>query len=117
MTHSLYCHAAACACIICLQLRADLTIVGRMKGKHAKTLRAIFTRPTLASVVFADIEALVVGLGGEVVAGDGSRVVLRLGDAVKHAHRPHPGKQARKYQIEEIRVWLESQGVKAGVKA
>jgi len=83
-----------------------------MKSKHAKTLRAIFTRPTLATVVFTDIEMLIVGLGGKVAEGEGSRVALHLGDAVKHAHRPHPGKEAKKYQIEEIRLWLESQGVK-----
>lgn len=83
-----------------------------MKGKHAKTLHAIFTKPTLATVVFADIEKLVIGLGGKVTAGAGSRVALHLGDATKHAHRPHPGKEAKRYQIEEIRLWLESQGVK-----
>jgi hypothetical protein len=83
-----------------------------MKNKHENTLRAIFSRPTLATVVFLDIEALVVALGGEVVEGAGSRVALHLGNTVKHAHRPHPGKEAKKYQIEEIRLWLEAQGVK-----
>ena len=79
---------------------------------HVKTLRAIFTKPTLASISFSDIEALVVALGGEVREGDGSRVSLQLGDHLKNAHRPHPGKVARRYQVEEIRAWLEQQGVK-----
>lgn len=83
-----------------------------MKAKHAKTLCAIFAKPTAASIVFADIEALIVGLGGEVREGEGSRVTFQLGDALKNAHRPHPGKEARKYQVEEIRAWLEQQGVK-----
>ena len=84
-----------------------------MKSKHAKTLRAIFTKPTLATISFSDIEALIIGLGGTVNEGAGSRVGLHLDNgAVKHAHRPHPGKEANKYQIEEIRVWLEHQGVK-----
>jgi hypothetical protein len=82
-----------------------------MKSKHAKTLRALFARPTSATVVFADIEALVIALGGEVKEGDGSRVALRMGDAVKHAHRPHPGKEAKKYQIEELRDWFKAQGI------
>jgi hypothetical protein len=43
--------------------------------------------------------------------GDGSRVALRMGDAVKHAHRPHPGKEAKKYQIEELRDWFKAQGI------
>jgi len=82
-----------------------------MKSKHAKTLRALFTRPTSAKVVFADIEALVIALGGEVKEADGSRVALRMGDAVKHAHRPHPGKEAKKYQVEEFRDWFKAQGI------
>jgi len=44
-------------------------MVSRMKAKHSKTLQAIFTRPTLATVVFLDVEALVLALGGEVVEG------------------------------------------------
>ncbi|WP_258006970.1 hypothetical protein [Burkholderia humptydooensis] len=30
-----------------------------MKTKHARTLAAIFTKPTLGGIVFADIESLV----------------------------------------------------------
>lgn len=84
-----------------------------MKTKHAKTLRAIFTKPTVSNIAFADIEALVIALGGEVKEGEGSRVSLRIGAAVKHAHRPHPGKEAKKYQIEEISDWLTAQGIKS----
>ena len=71
----------------------------------------LFTKPTMAGIRFSDIEALMVALGGEVKEGAGSRVALYLGDAVKHTHRPHPGKEAKKYQVEEIRAWLEQQGV------
>lgn len=82
-----------------------------VKTKHRKTLVDLFTKPTTAGIRFSDIEGLIVALGGEVREGSGSRVALRLGDAVKHAHRPHPGKEAKKYQVEEIRAWLEQQGV------
>jgi hypothetical protein len=51
-------------------------------------------------------------LGGEVKEGNGSRVALRIGEAIAHAHRPHPGKEAKKYQTEEIREWLRAQGIK-----
>ncbi|MFB1486123.1 MULTISPECIES: type II toxin-antitoxin system HicA family toxin [unclassified Thiocapsa] len=81
-----------------------------MNARHRKTLEAIFARPTSGSVKFSDIEALVLGLGGEVREGSGSRVALQLGTAVMHAHRPHPGKEAKKYQVEEIRAWLADQG-------
>jgi hypothetical protein len=65
----------------------------------------------VGSLRFTDIEALIVALGGTVREGEGSRVALQLNGTTKHAHRPHPGKEARKYQIEEIRQWLETQGV------
>lgn len=42
--------------------------------------------------------------------GSGSRVALQLGAAVKHVHRPHPGKEAKKYRVEEIRAWSADQG-------
>jgi hypothetical protein len=95
-----------------LLLIAQLAIILRMKSKHAKTLRAIFAKLTQASIAFADIEALILGQGGQVREGAGSRVSLQLGDFLKNAHRPHPGKEAKKYQVEEIRAWLEQQGVK-----
>ncbi len=50
----------------------------QMKSKHARTLKAIFTEPTLVSIVFADLEALVLAVGGEVREGAGSRVVFEL---------------------------------------
>lgn len=77
-----------------------------------RALRAIFSKPTSASILFADIEARIIGLGGDVREGEGSRVTLQLGDTLKNAHRPHPGKEAKKYQVEEIRTWFEQQGVK-----
>jgi shikimate kinase len=30
----------------------------------------------------------------------------------RHAHRPHPGKEAKRYQIKEIGEWLKASGVK-----
>ena len=83
-----------------------------MNSKHRKTLEAIFSKPPLGGIKFVDIEALVVALGGEVVESAGSRVAMHLHGGVKHAHRPHPGKEAKRYQINEIRAWLQAVGVK-----
>ena len=77
-----------------------------MKTKYRRTLESIFVRPTKSGIVFADIETLIVALGGEVREGEGSRVVFEIKGKRKYLHRPHPGKEARKYQIEEIREWL-----------
>jgi hypothetical protein len=79
--------------------------------KHRKTLAAIFTRPTSASIVFADIEALVKALGGSVSEREGSRVRIELKGEQWRCHRPHPGKEAKRYQIEEARELLERAGV------
>ena len=36
---------------------------------------------------------------------------LQLNGGIKHAHRPHPGKEAKHYQIKEIQEWLTAIGV------
>lgn len=79
-----------------------------MKTKHRKTLAAIFAKPTRANIKLRDIEALIKALGGEIREGDGSRVVLEISGKKEYAHRPHPGKEARKYLVEKIREWLTS---------
>lgn len=78
-----------------------------MKAKQAKTLRAIFARPTLASIAFVDIESLLIALGAKVSERESSRVKFSLRGEEWHAHRPHPGKEAKKYQIEGVREFLE----------
>ena len=77
-----------------------------MKGKHQKTLAAIFFKPTKANIKFSDIESLVKALGGEVREGAGSRVALEIAGVREYAHRPHPGKEAKRYIVEKIRDWL-----------
>ena len=82
-----------------------------MNAKHRKTLAAIFTRQTSASIVFADIETLVKALGGSVLEREGSRVRIELNGEQWRCHRPHPGKEAKRYQVEEARELLERAGV------
>lgn len=82
-----------------------------MSTKHRKTLAAIFVRPTSASIVFADIEALIKALGGFVSEREGSRVKIELNGEQWRCHRPHPGKEAKRYQVEEARELLERVGV------
>jgi hypothetical protein len=77
-----------------------------MKAKHSKTLQAILARPTKASIVFAEIESLLLALGAELTEREGSRVKFTLHGAEWHVHRPHPGKEAKKYQVEQLREFL-----------
>ncbi|MFT3779593.1 MAG: type II toxin-antitoxin system HicA family toxin [Ottowia sp.] len=83
-----------------------------MNSRHRKTITAVFAKPTSSSIVFADIEALVKALGGSVHEREGSRVKLALGEHEWRCHRPHPGKEAKRYQVEEAREFLERAGVK-----
>ena len=83
-----------------------------MNSKHRKTLAAIFARPTASSIVFTDIEALVNSLGGSVIDREGSRVKIVLAGFDWRCHRPHPGKEAKRYQVEEARDLLQRAGVK-----
>jgi HicA toxin of bacterial toxin-antitoxin, len=82
-----------------------------MNNRQRKTLCAVFALPTSASIVFADIESLALALGGEVHEREGSRVKLVLGDRQWRCHRPHPGKEAKRYQVEEFRDILKRIGV------
>ena len=77
-----------------------------MKKKHRKTLVAIYVRPTLGNITFDDVEALMLALGAEMDEGAGSRVAFTLRGERIHFHRPHPGKEAKRYQIEDLRVFL-----------
>jgi hypothetical protein len=77
-----------------------------MKSKHKQALQAIFALPTRASIAFSDIETLLIALGAEKTEGHGSRVKYTLHGEEWHAHRPHPGKEAKKYQVEQVREFL-----------
>ena len=81
-----------------------------MNAKHRKTLRAIFTKPTSPSIVFNEIEALLLALGGQVHDREGSRIKITIKGEQWRCHRPHPGKEAKRYQVEEIRELLERIG-------
>ena len=74
-------------------------------------MKAIFSVPTSASINFSDIEKLLVALGAEKIEGSGSRVafVMPGGEKWEH-HRPHPQKEARKYQVESVREFLKRLG-------
>ncbi|MCY7316099.1 MAG: type II toxin-antitoxin system HicA family toxin [Rubrivivax sp.] len=83
-----------------------------MNSGQQKVLAAIFVKPTLASIVFADIESLVRALGGIILARAGSRVSVQLMGEEWRCHRPHPGKEAKRYQVEQANDLLDRVGVR-----
>lgn len=74
--------------------------------KHRRTLAAVFDQPTRAHIRWVDIELLFRASGAEISEGAGSRVRVKLGDQVKTFHRPHPGKEAKRYAVEAVRAFL-----------
>jgi hypothetical protein len=79
-----------------------------MNVKHRRTLKALFAVPTRRNVRFSDIAALIVALGGAVREGAGSRVVFELRERRVYLHRPHPGHEGKRYQVEEVREFLRA---------
>ncbi len=82
-----------------------------VNSRHARTLKAVFSEPTPASIAWSDIEALLLAVGCRLIEGAGSRVRFAHGDAVAAFHRPHPAKEAKRYQVRDARVFLERIGI------
>ncbi|MFZ4537296.1 type II toxin-antitoxin system HicA family toxin [Propionivibrio sp.] len=95
-----------------MQLIALLAIINRMKTKHIKILCAIFAKPTTRTLPWSDIESLLLAAGCRVIEGNGSRVRFVSGDCVATFHRPNPTKEAKAYQVEDARKFLDLIGVK-----
>jgi hypothetical protein len=80
-----------------------------MNGRQKKTLEAVFRKPTQV-IPWKDIESLLVACGCRVIEGGGSRVKFVNKGVVAAFHRPHPEKEAKKYQVEDARQYLEKIG-------
>ena len=82
-----------------------------MNRKHRKTLDSIFSEPVRANIDWHDIEALLVAIGCEVIEGSGSRVRFNFRGEIETFHRPHPSKEAKRYQVRAARGYLARIGV------
>lgn len=82
-----------------------------MNAKHKKVLRSIFETPINASIVWKDIEALLIALGAELSEGRGSRVRISLNGVRAVFHRPHPKKETDKGAVVSMRRLLKEAGV------
>jgi len=83
-----------------------------MNARHRRTLGALFSTPTPASVQWVDIERLLLALGCRIIEGSGSRVRFERDGRVAIFHRPHPGKEAKRYQVRDARDYVERLGIK-----
>jgi hypothetical protein len=83
-----------------------------MNSKHKRVLRAIFTDPVSGSIEWIAIETLLIAVGCQVIEGSGSRVRFVIKGEVETFHRPHPAKEAKRYQVRDARQFLLRIGVK-----
>ena len=82
-----------------------------MNSKQKKTLSDIFFKPTKNNISWADIERLMLALGAEIREGKGSAGVFIYEKTIFPFHRPHPQKEAKKYQVDNLREFLIKKGI------
>jgi len=83
-----------------------------MNSKQRRILAAVFADPVSGNIAWTDIEGLLVAAGARVVEGRGSRVRYERDGDVETFHRPHPAKEAKRYQVRAARQFRERIGVK-----
>jgi hypothetical protein len=83
-----------------------------LNKRHRKTLAGIYKNPVPASIIWADIEALLNALGAEISEGSGSRVRIALNGVRAVFHRPHPQPTTDKGAVKSMRRFLTEAGVK-----
>jgi hypothetical protein len=83
-----------------------------VNNKHRKTLDVVFTDPLSSSLDWSDLEALLLAAGAQLIEGRGSRVSFEKAGEVATFHRPHPAKEAKRYQLRDARDFLERIGVR-----
>lgn len=83
-----------------------------MKGRHAKTLEAVFRRPVSGTIKWSEIEALFVALGADLEQREGSRIAIVWNDQVHVFHRPHPSPDTDKGAVVSVKRLLDASGVR-----
>lgn len=81
-----------------------------MKGRHGKTLDAVFASPVRANVLWSDVEAMFAAAGADISEGRGSRVRVSLNGVDAVFHRPHPQKETDKGALKSVRRFMTEAG-------
>ncbi|MBB2830520.1 UNVERIFIED_ORG: hypothetical protein GGD51_000621 [Rhizobium esperanzae] len=72
-----------------------------MNSKQRKTLAAVFKDPVSGIIEWAAIENLLVAAGA--IKRNGSRIKFEKDGTIASLHRPHPDKEAKRYQVRDAR--------------
>ena len=82
-----------------------------MNNRQRRTLEAIYADPVSPATAWTDIESVLIASGCRVIEGTGSRVRFECRGMIATFHRPHPAKEAKRYQVRDAREYLEKLGV------
>lgn len=82
-----------------------------MNNSNRKTLAAVFRDPVPGTIAWSDIEGLLLAAGCRIVEGKGSRVRFEKDGRLAFFHRPHPDKEAKRYQVRDARLYLYELGI------
>jgi hypothetical protein len=74
-------------------------------------LKAVFRDPVSGTIPWADIEGLLMAAGCELIEGKGSAVRFVKDGLIAYFHRPHPTKEAKRYQVRDARDYLSKLGI------
>ena len=91
---------------------ASKTYPTSVNSKHRWTLAAVFTDPVSGTIEWAAVESLLLAAGARLIEERGSRMRFEKDGEVATFHRPHPAKEAKRYQVRDARDFLERIGVK-----
>jgi len=83
-----------------------------MNARHRKTLAAVFAPSAPSLLAWEDIESLLIAAGCRVIEGSGSRVRFEKEGMIAIFHRPHPAKEAKRYQVRDAKDYLIRLGIK-----
>lgn len=92
-------------------MTAKFAIMRGVNTKQRKTFSAIFADPVNGNIEWRSIESLLIALGCQMIEGSGSRVTFILNGQRVDLHRPHPGKEALRYRVKDVREFLQRAGV------
>ena len=82
-----------------------------VEQQATKDPRAIFTDPVSGTIDWSAVESLLLAAGARLIVGRGSRVRFEKDGEIETFHRPHPAKEAKRYQVRAARAFLERLGV------
>ncbi len=75
-------------------------------------MERVFADPVSETIEWDAIEALLVAAGCRIVESSGSRIRFVKDGEVETFHRPHPAKEAKRYQVRAARAFLQRIGIR-----